>query len=759
MVMTTIKKLGMVAVLTAAMTMFASGQAARWTGTAGDGLWTNSANWDIGSVPTFTNDTANWTGQAITLDAAGEVKRWWSRHSSGDNLLIITNNGSLTSANDVALNEYSGEGYVLSDLQVNGGSMTVSNNLSVAGQSSSQGGARVFLNSGTIDVLNNVKIGTEGQASGVNGEITVNDGILNVLNHTILGGGNLDSDEGTLNLYGGVYAESTNGNSSSFQIGIGSGSGTVNLDGGTLVNNHALSMDADASNDVGTATINFYDGDWWQLDPTVTLQDEASLHFQGGTFYWSGDQVAAFTDLVTNGLVTYELGLESMLTESWDASWSNSVTFDYGYWSKSYGTALFADYNDVTNGFTTVWSYNLSPAIPPAVSDSNALTHTFNNSIGDQLWTTGLNWFPQSAPTLEDTALHTANGDVLVIADPVDVGVLRVGNINTATVAVVTYGSLSVTNLGLCTDDGEPGSKGILLVDGGSVEVLGATDLGLFGERLGELVVNSGSITLNGTLNAGGWNATSKGQVIMNGGTLTTAGSATLNFGGRSAEGTLIMNGGTLDASTGGWNPLRVGTGGNNGFVILNGGTLITKGLEADWNDTDAGLATIELNGGTFRITGGAPSVFRLDDNAEMIFDQGVFQMGGNQINLVSNYVENGFITYDGGLDTMLYDTPNISWTNGLSSLHAFNTGGQTHVWAYQIPDPVDPPVMSIAVGSGSVDVTAENMGLSKSYELQSKSDLSNPTWNPVGSTSGVQQATWTIPATDPEQFFQVEEQ
>jgi hypothetical protein len=743
----------------AAMAMLTSGQVAcRWTFAAGDGFWTNAANWDVGFVPTLANDTANWTGYTITLDAPGEVARWWSRHPSG-NTLIITAGGSLTSASDVTLNEFSGEGLLNSAMLVDGGSLTVATNLAVSGQSTSQGSGTLTMNSGSINVGQNLLIGTQGLGLGVTGEVTINSGSVAVSNQTILGGGNLASDEGTLNLYGGIYTESfpASTNPVGFEIGDGPGSGTVNLYGGTLVNNHALLMEPDEANDAGTALINMAGGEWWQLGTNVVIQDESTLNFSGGTFYWSGDQVAAFSALVAGGNVTYEQGLTNMLTGSWNASWSNSVTLDYGYWSKTYGSALFADYNDVTNGFTTVWAYNLSPAVPPAVSDSNALTHTFNDAGGDLLWTTPGNWDALSVPTAEDTALHNAVGSVLVVADPAAVNTLGIGSDLTSTVAVVTYGTLSV---GGNVDVGNYGSTGIgkLLVDGGDVDIGGTLDLAIFGAgRKGLCEINSGTMTVGNATTLGGWDIGADGELTINGGTFEQTGNV-LRIG-RAGNGTVIVNDGVLDIVSGTWDPLRIADNGSGeGTLIVNGGWAETPGMQMEF-ESGAGIGRIYLNGGTFRIGGTFDAAFRMGGGSQMIFDQGVFRQGGNRLSLISSYVTSGHITWTNGMDTMLFETPDLAWTNGLSTLNAIVDSGETYVWAYQIPEPEDPPVMSIAVGAGSVDVTAENMGLSKSYELQSTTTLDTPSWTPVGSTSGVQQATWNLPATESAQFFQVEEQ
>lgn len=760
-------KISMLTALVAATGMSASGQV-RWDGAGGDGMWTNAANWfQAGTdpllryVPTLTNDVANWTGQAVTIDTSAEVFRFWARHASGDNLLNIVTNGSLTAAQDVALVEFAGS-VQSAELQVNGGSMVVSNNLSVAGQATSQGSGSLFLNSGTIDVFNNVRIGTLGQQAGVTGELTVNGGVLTVQNRTIVGGGNLASDAGTLVINGGQYIEdgSANTNGAAFAIGAGPGSGTVEMNGGVLINNNALEMNV-ASNDTGSAAIDFNGGEFWQLDPNVAVQGDSTLNFTEGVLYWSSNQVAALDGLVANSNVTYVLGLTNMLTESWDAAWTNGFTLDYGYWSKSYGSALYADVDDVTNGFTTVWAMNLSPDVLPPETDGLITTYTFNNASGDQVWTTPGNWSPASVPTGEDTVNHTSVPDVLVVDNDVAVSNMTVSLSTTSAVSAVTFGSLDV-NGSLTLGGG--GAAGLLLADGGDITVdgvlLGGT--GVSGRGLIEL--NSGTITVNDNTVLGDWNTDSSGILTVNGGTYTQAnGEIALGTRAGTGSGTLVINGGEvlIPNSNSAWDPLRIANGAGSGTVIINDGLLSVKGMEMDWQGgADSTFGAIYLNGGEFRINGSFGAAGRIADNSFIQIDGGVFKWSGAaQVATVTNYIDQGFITWTNGSNTMLSEEPIASYTNGLSSLHVDVIDGFTTVWAFVPPPPENPPAMAIAVGAGSVEVSVENLDAFKGYELKGTDSLVFTNWVGLGSTSGVLEATWTIPTTEAVQFFQVEEQ
>ncbi|VGO14876.1 hypothetical protein PDESU_03446 [Pontiella desulfatans] len=659
-------------------TLTASAVNQRWEGTGGDGLWTNAANWSTTSVPAIGDNTANWTGDAITIDTAAFADRFWARGGLGKNVLTITNNGILTTAGDIALNEFSNN-EVYADLIMAGGAAIVSNNLSVAGQDTSQGGGRVFLNSGSVEVLNSVKIGTAGQGVGVDGEVTINDGTLSVLNRTLVGGGNLDTDEGTLIINGGQYIEGTNG--SSFAIGVGAGSGTVEINGGMLVNNNALKMDVDASNDVGTATINLNGGEWWQLGSSVDMQDESQIIVGEGVMHWAGDQLAAVTALVTNGFLTPAGGPTNMLAESWDASWTNSTVVDYGYWSNTYTRVLFADVDDVTNGYTTVWAQDLTPP-PPGLpeSDGVANTHSFNNGGGDQLWSTAGNWNPASVPTGEDTAKQIEGG-TLIVASEAEVLALLNGHNNTSLLAVVTGGSLTVSNNAEIGNDGGSG-LGKLVVDGGDVSVLGELSFGKKGTatRRGELELNSGTVNVGGATLVGNQ---ATGTVTINGGVFNQP-YTVFKVAGSDGSGTLNVNGGSLELHTGNdvWQPLQVGTGAGDGVVNMRGGLIRTRHLVLGNNN--AGAAEVNLYGGTFDLAHGWTGSLFMRSEGKIHVEGGVFKWNGtDKLPYITNLVAQGQMTWDNGMTNMLSESWDHSWTNGTSILYAEAAGGYTTVWAF----------------------------------------------------------------------------
>jgi hypothetical protein len=339
----------------------------------------------------------------------------------------------------------------------------------------------------------------------------------------------------------------------------------------------------------------------------------------------------------------------------------------------------------------------LSVALLAAVvMNSAAQTNTYYWGSSGGLWSTPGNW-NAGVPTALDGAYNIWGGNLVVVDAAAFAAKVYVSHDSTARVSVVSGGSLSAGALEI----GNAGATGvgILSVDGGSLNVSGNSDIGLFGTaRTGQVELNSGSITSGGNMVMGGWNAGATGRMTVNDGTYTqTGGTLTL---GRTGSGTLVMNGGTVDLTAGGWNPLRVGSSSGDGIVTLNGGLLITSGFEADWNNVDAGLAKIELNGGQLQVEGNFGSAFRLDDNAEMAFgDDGVFAWNGNHVAEFGAAVDGGYITWDSAGTDMLTENWDASWANGTSVLYADYDDvnpGYTTVWATVIPEPASVGLLAI---------------------------------------------------------------
>jgi hypothetical protein len=91
-----------------------------------------------------------------------------------------------------------------------------------------------------------------------------------------------------------------------------------------------------------SATINLLGGTL-QLQSVLSSGTNANIHVEGGTFIWAGDKTAQIDGLVADGTLTWTDG-QTMLTDFWESSWTNG------------SSVLYADYNDVNAGATTVWA-------------------------------------------------------------------------------------------------------------------------------------------------------------------------------------------------------------------------------------------------------------------------------------------------------------------------------------------------------------------------------------------------------------------
>lgn len=319
-----------------------------------------------------------------------------------------------------------------------------------------------------------------------------------------------------------------------------------------------------------------------------------------------------------------------------------------------------------------------------------AMEPYFWNHSGDGLWRTATNWAGSAGtnaipvPRSTDAVKHTVIGGNLLVDSTAYAFDLDVSNNSTATVTVASGGHLMVDNR---IDVGNADSAGIgmLVVNGGAVDAGNTLTFGRFGSRLGLGELNSGSITVEGVSSLGGNNATASGELTISGGTFSNTND--LFNVGLTGDGTLNMNGGVLHLhiDDGIWNPLRIGKGAGNGIVNLTDGTIMTRGIQMDWGDTDPGASTINLFGGTLQVEGGFASAVRMGDTAQMNFGEGRFLWKGNRVADFASLVSGGFIAWANGQDGMLTENWEESWTNGTSILFAdYNdvSNGYTTVWA-----------------------------------------------------------------------------
>ncbi len=779
-------RIGIIATTIVALSAMTASADTKWNVNS-DGNWTNAANWDAG-LPDAAEGASSTKPYTITVDSTAVAKNFWNWNGtgSGGSSLDIQTNGNLSVVQDVNINEWANATYRYGGLQLNDGLLSA-RDLNIAARPTSHGEGSLVMNSGSIDLSRSFYIGKSLNGWEVHGVATMYGGTLDVGNHFHVGGAVNELGTGVLNVHGGTFS-ATNGviyvggwenpasytNRGSGTINVyggavnlggnavnisrsGSSDGTINMYGGTLTASANVNMDS-INDPGGRAEINLYGGEF-RAEAGLSITSDSGVHVEGGILTWAGtDGVTELTNQVNWGRITWANGLTNMLTESWDASFTNTVTTDYGYWTNTQTSALFVDYDDVSAGDTTVWAYDLTPMVQPPSSDGSVNTHLFNNDGGDKLWTTTNNWNIGTVPTAEDQVNHTANGETLVVATAVGADGMFVGNENTSTVAVVEGGSLSLTAaLRMNT------AAGRLIVDGGTLSVGTTVGLGWSAGSDGRIELNGGTIEVGGDTILGANNAAAFGAITINDGSYVGEGG---EFEiGEVGDGELNMNGGLLklDTVNAVWAPLKIGAGSGDGTLNLNGGTIHARIVEVEFGNNDAGTGTINLNGGLLQIEATFAAGLRVEDDGQVVFGKGVLQWKADRISDFTALVDGGFIDWADGQTNMLTESWDASWTNGADILYAdYNdaNSGYTTVWAYTPPVPTDPPVMGIAAGAGSsVDVTASNLNAGASYDLMGTVSLTATNWSSAGTCSGVSEKTWNVPASDPAQFFRVEEQ
>ena len=192
---------------------------------SGNGLWTESANWTSGVVPSITNKVGfNVPGaRACVISSAVQAGQLVGGDNAAGGTVIVTNGGSLTTS----AGNYCAIGYAFTNLMIvqSGGSVSFGNQLWIGLYAGSSG--TLLMNGGTITVANTFGLGW----SGGTGTVHVNGGTLNLLQwdpvNSIKGSSVLDIGAGTVVIAGNQLTSVSSFISSGKITGYG-GTGTVN---------------------------------------------------------------------------------------------------------------------------------------------------------------------------------------------------------------------------------------------------------------------------------------------------------------------------------------------------------------------------------------------------------------------------------------------------------------------------------------------------------------------------------------------------
>jgi len=306
------KVLGIASVLLLGFHLSALGTDITYDNSSGDGLWATPANWLTDILPTAI-DKAKITraGTIATLNSAQTIDKLQVGHLT-QTTLNIGSSGNLTVGTIDVGGFTAGQ---TGNINVNGGTLASGGNFRLGNGAGSVGA--MTLTSGTIThTVGALAVGYKGT-----GTLNISGGILNALGGT------------------------------GFQLGtIAGSSGTVNITGGSVL---AQTIDINMLGDVTTdAQLNLLGGSLEILGASLGALDvggDDKLHIEGGTFVWAGNRVANLDTLMLSDAFSWDNG-QSMLG-TYQQSWTNGTS------------VLYADYNNINSGKTTVWA---SPVPEPA---------------------------------------------------------------------------------------------------------------------------------------------------------------------------------------------------------------------------------------------------------------------------------------------------------------------------------------------------------------------------------------------------------
>jgi T5SS/PEP-CTERM-associated repeat protein len=638
----------------------------------GNWLWTNAVNWDMNALPGTKDLAKSGLAGTVTLNASATIgSLLWG--SDGTSVVDVVTGGNLISGN-LLIGNYSAT--ATGELRVNGGTVSGRGLLRLGVTAGNTG--KFVLNSGSVTIAPSItSVGYSGTGcfdmtggdfrgqsiyiahlAGSSGTMTVSGGTLDL--SSTLTVGNLDN--GQLTVTGGALS------TKSFGIGGGANNTTscAALLGGSL-----------------TVTGGMF-----------TVSANSELHIEDGTFIQAGNAISTLGTYIADGLVTWVNG-RSMLG-TYTASWTNG------------SSVLYADYDNINPGKTTVWATH------------RAVTNSFNNGGGDWLWTNSANWDQGALPRVEDLAKSGLAGTVTLNASAT-IGSLLWGSDGTSVVDVVTGGNLISGNL--LIGNYSATATGELRVNGGTVVGTSLLRLGVTAGNTGKFVLNSGSVSIASSTTSVGYQGT--GYFDMTGGDFR---GFILNIADQTGSlGTMTVSGGALDLSS----AFMVGNKGN-GQLTVNGGALSSKsfGVGGGVNNTTSYAA---LLGGSVTATGG---MFTVTSNSELHIEGGTFIQAGNAISTLSSYITAGLITWANG-QTMLATNYNASWTNGTSILYADYNNlnyGKTTVWATddgvgdRIAEASENVTSAVSVQHTSGGLTFESVpeGI---YSVEACNDLLNGNW------------------------------
>ena len=316
-----------------------------WNNQDADGDWNTPASWAAGAVPTAT-DFAKINGGNATVSGVASADKLVT---GGTTILTVDSGGFLTANIDFLIGE-------AGNPDVNTKTGTVQ--LNVGGQIV----ANTFVQVGGWSAL--------GQESFLN----IAGGTLTIGTELRVGSGSA----GVLNLSGGTVDLSTE-SWHSLRIGDGVGDGTVNITGGTLTT-YGMRMNQDGT---GNASLNL-DGGTLTVNGNFSgsIKTGSNIAISDGVLEWQGNRTSDIAARTTSGEITF--------ANSTTSGNYPDVTPEQTWISSDGAVTLYADYDGLKVGYTTVWAesndtdgdgYNNSVDVFP--DDATEWLDTDGDDVGD----------------------------------------------------------------------------------------------------------------------------------------------------------------------------------------------------------------------------------------------------------------------------------------------------------------------------------------------------------------------------------------
>ncbi len=323
-------KQNMVFALLMALVGSASAVTVEFRNYSGDGLWGTAANWASNTLPTGADQAKHtFVDSALILQSTGVADELLVGYTVGSAVVDVVSGGDLM-VNKINLGAYTAG--AVGALYVNGGTLDAGSFLRVGNFAGTTG--QFSMNSGMVSVGGTTAVGYTGEGSFVMSGGTFN---ANGVNGFRLG--EQAGSTGTATIDGGLLSVP---NGAIELLRGGAGSAIMNITGGSVVSKIIY---INTSGGAGDAQLNLLGGSLeitlnqaWGLE----IAGDDTLNIEGGTLLWAGNRVTDLSALISNNFITWDNG-QGMLLETYDASWTNG------------SSVLYADYNTINPGKTTVW--------------------------------------------------------------------------------------------------------------------------------------------------------------------------------------------------------------------------------------------------------------------------------------------------------------------------------------------------------------------------------------------------------------------